>query len=468
MNETVTIFSGIYESTYKQEQTRIEEFVDSVKAGVAGYFFLTLFAPPGYGKTMLLKQVWNAYERTLPASLVQMKSFREQNSGTFALRDLLVHIIRDLRDRLPRRVITLLSDYEQMTNEKQLAEIIVDLVSGAKEYEKATLLLLDDYDAIPEEQRDWLEKNVFSEIVREGKPAVILTSEREVRFRETLDLRMRVECRELDELSVEAISHALPEYQGIAGEIHRITGGLPVFTEQFVEQLKAAHIVAPDDFRTREQELVRKYHQAYIKDKILAEFEPDIRETLLALALLRRFDVKVLGKILPVVLPDLYKDYKTINYLNLVDRLRSWVQWRMQGGYALDDALRVTLQGYVRIEKPDLYEKMNRAAVALYRDLLQQEYREYYLVELLYHRLCVFQFEKGYGLSFVQDQMSQAKVGDELLANLNGEITGRIHIPDLDSLRNSLQRDPDLKDYAQDAVRAIENLMNQRMSKEAD
>ena len=94
-------------------------------------------------------------------------------------------------------------------------------------------------------------------------------------------------------------------------------------------------------------------------------------------------------RILPAVLPQYYETYSTPEYLNVIEQpLRSWVQWRTQGGYALKSAYRVLLPEYVCTEDPQLHEQVHRAAVALYRELLRAEgYREYYSLELLYHRL---------------------------------------------------------------------------------
>jgi hypothetical protein len=278
---------------------------------------------------------------------------------------------------------------------------------------------------------------------------------------------MRLECRELTSLDPEAISRALPEYEGIAGEIHRITGGLPVLTEQFVEQLRVFQVKTFADLQAHAQELTNKYYRAYVEDKVLAELAPDIQETVLVLALLRRFDVKVLRESLPNLLPEPYQGYGTADYLDLIDRLRPWVQWRRQGGYALNLAFRMLLQGYVLTIRPNLYKQVNRAVEILYRGWLESEYREHYLIELLYHVLALYRAEKGYGLFPVQDEMSQVRVSDELLKYLAGDGGGRLQAADVDALRNSLEQDPDLKPYvSESALTAIQRLLEARISTE--
>jgi hypothetical protein len=467
MSEDANICSRIYASAHQRERERVQELIEDIRNDISTCFFLNLFAPKGFGKTVFLEQIWDEHERVLPASLVCVGDFRKKDDKVIALRDLLVHIIHDLGDRLPRRVAPLPSDYADWTNEKQLAELLLNLFSGAKEFEKATLLLIDDYDLMPEEQRRWLQENVFSPACRTRKIAVVLTSETELRFTESFELRMRLECRELTSLDPEAISRALPEYEGIAGEIHRITGGLPVLTEQFVEQLRVFQVKTFADLQAHAQELTNKYYRAYVEDKVLAELAPDIQETVLVLALLRRFDVKVLRESLPNLLPEPYQGYGTADYLDLIDRLRPWVQWRRQGGYALNLAFRMLLQGYVLTIRPNLYKQVNRAVEILYRGWLESEYREHYLIELLYHVLALYRAEKGYGLFPVQDEMSQVRVSDELLKYLAGDGGGRLQAADVDALRNSLEQDPDLKPYvSESALTAIQRLLEARISTE--
>lgn len=458
------VYSRVYESARQQERARVRAFIEDIKNEIAGApFFLNLFAPKGFGKTAFLEQIWEDYERVLPTSLVRVGDFLKKDGEDIVLRDLLVHIIRDLGEGLPRKRAPLPSDYEELTNERQLAKLLLSLISGAKDYEKVTLLLIDDYDSMPEEQRRWFQENVLSPASRTGKVAVVLTSETELRFTESFELRMRLECRELRSLDPEAISRALPEYEGIAREIHRITGGLPLLTEEFIERLKASQIATPADFQAHAQELTGKYYRTYVEERFLAGLAPDIRETVLILALLRRFDVKVLKKILLDLLPDSYQGYGTADYLDLIDRLRPWVEWRRQGGYTLNPAFRLMLQGYILTIKPDLYKRVNRAVEVMYRGWLENEYREHYLTELLYHVLALYRAEKGYALFPLQDEMSQAKVGDELLEYLTGDEGQGLQEAELDSLRHSLDQDPDLKNYIPEEVkRVIENLIVQR------
>ena len=64
----------LLEASRGQERQRVAEFVENIRAGVANYFFLNFFAPAGFGKTAALEQIWEEYERVLPASFVRITS----------------------------------------------------------------------------------------------------------------------------------------------------------------------------------------------------------------------------------------------------------------------------------------------------------------------------------------------------------------------------------------------------------
>lgn len=458
MTENASNHAILHIAGRKRELKRVADLVENVKAGVANCFFSNFFAPHGFGKTAFLESIWEKYEWVLPTSLVRVTGLPWENQA-LALSNMLIQLIGDIEFRLPKRITRLPSDYEQSTDKAWLAELVIDLVERAARYEKLTLLLLDDYDAMPNDIRRWFETKVVGQISRTKKIAVIMTSEFELRFTERLDLRMRLESFELSGLTIEAISSSFPQYEGIASEIRRITGGMPVLTRELIQQLENSSVTTDADFWSREQELVKKYYRSHVNETVFQAVNQDIQETMLVLAILRRFDVKVLRGVLPKVLPDHYDGYGTADYLDLIERLGSQVRWRIQGGYALNQALRMVLQGYVLFEKPGLYEQVNRAAIILYRGLIEKEYREDYLVELLYHELALLRVGKESKGSEIQ-----AQIGDELLKHLNSDRIAVLQETDLDSLRNTLRQDPDLKDFvSEDVLLAIQSMINERI-----
>ena len=50
--------------------------------------------------------------------------------------------------------------YEQITDKKSLSDILYDLAKNVAEFQKPPLLLIDDYDVIPEETRYWLDSTL--------------------------------------------------------------------------------------------------------------------------------------------------------------------------------------------------------------------------------------------------------------------------------------------------------------------
>jgi hypothetical protein len=212
--------------------------------------------------------------------------------------------------------------------------------------------------------------------------------------------------------------------------------------------------VTSANFKEHQNDLMRRYYKEQIEDKILTNYHETTRETLLVLSLLRRFDIRILKDILPDILPQYYsRENLSDVYIELIKSLGNSVQWRPQGGYTIVPALRVALQGYVRFNRPDdLFKKGNEEAVKLYRQLLSENYKEYYLIELIYHEIILHRFEKGLGLFPIQE-----KIGRELVEYLNGESAALVREEDLDLLRNWLKRDPDISIYINDeALKAID------------
>ena len=152
-----------YRTVHQSERERVGKFIEDIKNDATGApYFLNLFAPKGFGKTAFLVQIWEEYERVLPSSLVRVGDFQWEDDKHAALRELLILVIHDLKESLPRRVAPVSSNYEDLTDEEQLANLLVSFVSGAKDFEKVTLLLIDDYDRMPEEQRRWFQSNILS------------------------------------------------------------------------------------------------------------------------------------------------------------------------------------------------------------------------------------------------------------------------------------------------------------------
>jgi hypothetical protein len=437
------------------ELDKVEDFVHEIEAKIADHFILNFFALAGFGKTALLRRIWELYERLLPASFVDIGGYLKKGEE-FDLCRSLVDMIRQLDERIPKRLKSLPVEFDRSTDEMWLAEQLLALIQASNTYGKVVLLLLDDYDRMPARPRAWFEAKILSQAIRTGQVAAILTSELELRFTERIDLRMRLESYKLSSFTEQIISQSFPRYKSVASDILRLTGGLPVCTEHLVQYLDNLGISTQAEFRAHERELVRQCYRTYVEETVFHDLDQALRDTILVLALLRRFDVAVLKELLPKVLPDYYKGSTKVDYFDLIDSLGNRVQWRQQGGYTLNQGLQTLIEAYTLAQRPKIYEQVNRAALALYRKELKttKEYREHYLLELLYHKLAL--------LELVGDTTPvalQKALGEELRQYLGGESkTGPLPIEDLDSLRNSLLQDQDLKDYvSEDILHAIQD-----------
>ena len=440
-------------STYglEREFQYIEEYVENIRSGIADVFFINFFAPEGFAKTELLDKTWQEYERTIPIAKVTVKDYLQL--GGVDLRAMILQIIRDFEERLPRRTVNLPAGYKQTVNENRLMEILLGMVNGAKDAEKIFLLLFDDYDLLPGQFARRLEERLFAPLVQSRRVGVILTSKLELVFNDVFDLRMRLDRYEVSSLSIEDISRSFPKLQAIAPEIYILTGGMKGLIVGLINQFERFNITS-SNFSKFQMELMHAYYKEQIEDKILEHYDEKSRETFLVLSLLRRFDIRILKEILPDVLPQYYNEENFSDYyIELIKSLGNSVQWRSQGGYTIVPALRVALQGYVRFCRPeDLFKRGNEAAVRLYRKQLNESYKEYYLIELIYHEIILHRFEKGLGLFPIQE-----KIGRELVEYLNGESAQLVREEDLDLLRNWLKSDPDISIYINDeALKAID------------
>lgn len=358
------VYSKIYESARHLEYEHAQEFIANIENELSGCpLLLNIFAPKGFGKLAFLEQIWEDYELYLPTSLINVDRFLNPAiANDFVAKDLLKHIISEFGERLPSRNFPLPPDYMNWTSEEDLAALLMEGCLRAEEYGKVSLILINNYDLMPKEHQHWFQKEILNPAIRSEKVAIVLTSETQLRFTESFELRMRLESRKLNGFDADTISHALPEFEWIAGDIHKFTGGLPKLVGAFTDQLKESHVTTLADFKAHAQELTLNYYPTYVEEGVLADLPTDIQETLFILALLQRFDIKILKKILPDLIPESYRDYSTPDYLDLIDRLQPWVEWRREGGYTLNPALQLMLQGYILTIKPDLYHRVSRTA----------------------------------------------------------------------------------------------------------
>lgn len=436
VNNSISI-ARPYSHLHQREFDIVIEHIDRSREGISRFILFNFFAPRGFGKSALLQRLWNRYadDSFQPMCLASVKDslYEEGVKREHFLQQLIGQISDRLPPLLTRKIDESLPPHNGIS---VLVTRLVKLVQASADFQKCTILLIDDYDLLPFADQRWFEANVLGSISSSRQVTVVASSQIELRF-DRLDLQTRLQSYELSSLTAEEISTSYPEYSGIVDELRRLTGGLPGLIARFIDELQAGNI-SEADFGAREQAVLRKHYGHLVTESVLNEITPELHETILVLSVLRRYDVGMLHSVLAGLLPETYETYETLDYLDLLDRLSPWSQWRLQGGYAVNPAIASVLRVYVIAEKPKMYRAVNRVAAGYYISSLSTEYKEHYLVEMLFHRVALQKSENE------DPAILQELVKNELLAELGRHVRVQEDL-DLDSLRNSLLSDPDLK-----------------------
>jgi hypothetical protein len=277
----------------------------------------------------------------------------------------------------------------------------------------------------------------------------VLASEQELAFTDRLDLKVRLETRPLSRLTQEAIGTIAPRYTTLAGEILEWTGGLSELVESLVGELNRRGIETLEEYCVHKRELLTGPYREHVNQIVFDGLPEAIRQAIVILSLLRRFDVSTLRGVLPEIAQS-FRPYTIRQYLELIDQLGSRVRWRDPGGYVLRDSLRTILANYEQTYEPSTCEEVHRVAGRLYEEWLQERYRSYYLQEMLYHRIAL-------GVFSPEDDSSNLvqQANDVVLEYVEGKRTpGPCEdIDELRKLKESLERDEDLKELISSEVR---------------
>jgi hypothetical protein len=435
-----------------QDMEEVHRFV----ANGSRFLILNLYSIRGIGRTSFLQSVWEAYREQRPTAFVRVPDFLSKDEEVkFRLDLFLAQIVDQLYTTVSFDTLSGADRAHQM-HAPELAQRVVELVEDIANTNVVPLLLIDDYDQLPAGSRTVFEDTVLGKIVEQPRHvAVILSSEQKLRFTDRLDLRIRLKHHLLKPLGKSDIVHSLPEYTELAPELLKWTGGMPSLIEYLVDRASEKNIVSLDEYSAHKTELLDQEYRVQIRNAVF----PDIRiasdEVIDILALLRRFDVSVLKGILPKINPDIFASYKQKHYLDLIRELGSRIHWRDQGGYALDDTLWAMLSSYISTFEPTTYAKVNRVAVEMYEEWLQEEYRQNYLIEMLYHRMAL---EK---MSDSDQEAIAAALSNLLLGYLTGQRErGPGQVDELDSLKHALTDDPDIRSFIQqEAFDAIDRML---------
>ena len=125
----------------------------------------------------------------------------------------------------------------------------------------------------------------------------------------------------------------------------------------------------------------------------------------------------------------------------------------------MDDTLKTMLSTYVRAFERDVYEKVNRVVALVYEEWLQEEYRQQYLLEMLFHRIVIEKIKSS------DDEAVCHLVSSQLLDYIEGrQKTGPGEVDGLDSLMHALEDDQDLRPFVERKVfDGIETVLRSRL-----
>jgi hypothetical protein len=415
------------------------------------YFFLNITSTRGIGRTTFLRSLKESYQDERPVAMVSVLQYEKKDSLTgYALGRFLHDIVVQLRSQEDVDV----GEEDESLSVAALARKLLALVDKYVADEQTPLLFIDDYDQLPYGVRTVFEEVVFSRLFESGRwVMVILSSEQPLHFTNRLDLRMRRRHFPLKPLSAHDIERYVPEgSESLADVILTWTAGMPDLVDFLVQKTEELGIHNPEAYQERERELLGEEYRAEVRRVVF----PDVRETtgdaIDVLALLRRFEVKVLSYVLPRTNGSTFAQFKQKDYLDLINALGSRVYWREQGGYALDNMLSGMLTAYLREFEPDFFDRVHQTTVEMYTTWLQEQFRPYYLLEMIHHEIELRRraaVEEAALRTFVNQRISDYLEGE--YGTLPDEVDGYV------SLREALERDQELSGLVtEDTYKLIE------------
>lgn len=412
---------------------------------------LNYHAPTGFGKSNFLYALWDYVRQTaVPVSLVSLKAHVSADEDA-----MLSAILYDIAAGLDTPDADLAACELPVNYRDQIHK----MVGAATRAKRPTLLLLDDYDVLPDAVRAKLERDLLGPLVRDDMVVLVLTSKIEIKFTDNFDLRTRRRVHQLTTLSVDDVRQELDRYKDLAPQIHHLSAGLPTLVDILMGVLDDLKIEDRDDLERRIEAVRKAFYQPALNTLFRDESEV-MQETLLALALLRRIDLEVLQALLVEVRPDIYGAYTVMGYMTFLAEHGQWMQWRTEGGgYTLHPAHRSILQDYVlfkdRHTGEDVYRDVHEEMAEFYTHLLKETYQHHYVLEALYHTWCLARVDRG--MTSMVPESGERVPAEAVRLHTNGHHLPRIDQEQAMALYRALQQDPDLGEYydAQDLVQLV-------------
>ena len=170
------------------------------------------------------------------------------------------------------------------------------------------LLIVDDYDLIPSDERKQIEDWVLSRLIKLSiRSVAVLSSQQPLEFNNRLDVTSRLYPFELKGVNVQDIENVLGKpYEQWAPYIQKLSNGLPRLVELLVQEVHR-NPNSPKSVGATIMDLPESYREDYRVKLRQVSFSksPDIDERVVealdTLSLLRRFDVSILRNLLPII-----------------------------------------------------------------------------------------------------------------------------------------------------------------------
>lgn len=415
-----------------------------VNAAIRGEEYNTVrgfYAPSCYGKSDFIDGLWRHYRETAVAvALVHVTDLLARLGASGGTDAVVAAFVRTVARDLGVAVDATPDVAGQIV-------AILDRIEKAGRQHRLTLLLIDDYEKLPDAPRAILERDLLVPAIRGRKALLIITAKHEVKFPDNFYLRMRREFQRLTALKKDELGCVLPQqYDDAFAEIHQLTGGLPTLLRIFWETLSSQGVEGPVAL-AEHFDAVRADYYARALDVLFADVDAAARDTLFTLSVLRGFDLDTLAQILPELQPAAYPPTQRPDYagvMGFLSRYGSWMQWRPEGRYMLHEAYRLVLQGYLLLNDRPRVELVHSLAVDFYRNALEQRYQQAHALDLLYHRWWLIRLGQGATTLVPRDEPKVSV--EQLVTDLNGRALAGVDQVAAIRLHEALTNDPDLKE----------------------
>lgn len=370
----------------------------------------------------------------------------------------------------------------RMEREKQVVRAFRESLRLILERSAPIVLIFDTTDKADPKLIPWLEEELISPLALTGRALIIWLGRYPQRWNR-FEIRRRTIVEKLEPFPIEGTRDQIgqigqPESERIQ-RIHRLTHGHPLSNREAALIISAEHDL-PD------RELLKRLIDQVIDRYVLGNIPDHLQVAIRTLAPMRQFDIIIIQEILKDnhFVPD---PKQFTNYIEVLSDLAGTylVEWdAKRKGYAIDPTLRRILSIHMLYETPSVFKAIQERAQQIYASWIkEEENRNIYLVEYLYHSACLHLIELSErnnltpAALFLEPQAHPQilktvtdRLGQTLSNLLNRYYKGRRDREKLqrstDQLRNELQNDEELPELlSKEGLDKLTELVNKHLQK---